>query len=81
MRVLSKATSLIEGLPHLAVGQHQDVLLLFGESELPAREARLLQLALGQVQLAGDDAGDLLLAGDPVEGHLRSPDQDWIDVN
>ena len=56
----------------MAVGEHEDVLLLLGEPQLLARQPRLLQLALRQVQLPGDDARDLLLPGDPVQGHLRA---------
>ena len=41
-------------LLNLAVGQHEDVFLLFGKAELPAGEAGLLGLALCQVQQLED---------------------------
>ena len=57
---------------HLAGGEHEDILLLLGESELPAGRPRGLQLGLGHLELGAEDAGRLLLAGDPVQRHLRA---------
>ena len=70
-RISSRALIGVRGV-HLAGGEHEDILLLLGEAELPAGRPRGLQLGLGHLELGAEDAGRLLLAGDPVQRHLRA---------
>ena len=57
---------------NLATSQHENVLLLLRESQLPSRQPRHLYLVIRGVELLRDDPGRLLLPRYPIQRHLTA---------